>query len=324
MSTWDQTNPPFILRDDEVPPVLPEDPIPMLADLHLAPLPAPNNAFGEDHPPSVNDAQINHSALASHLASSNDSLTPILVDLYGVPLPAQATQNPDYIVASLPTPPTQADRLPSYYKVTIPNMRKLSKKWDQEYWLCRVIGILDKIGIKDVIDQRLDRPEQSHPLYQDWVRWSQKVERWLYGTVGPKILHNLQKISHSLVFADETMYHILRLEPNEDDRMTVEVLDLWDIHRGNYDTASEYIEVWGAQVQHCRRLGIGMANYMAVKIMIRELEDEFPVITAFVKDKIRLEDENAHQMSDENFGVIVEGLLGTALGVEIPCVTSAE
>src|SRR3954470_12164693 len=56
-------------------------------------------------------------------------------------------------VPPLPTlpPPTQADNLPPYAWTLIPNIRKLSKKWDQDLWLCRVKGTLHTLGIKDVI-----------------------------------------------------------------------------------------------------------------------------------------------------------------------------
>jgi hypothetical protein len=218
--------------------------------------------------------------------------------------------------------PTQADNLPPYVWKHIPNVRPLSAKFKSIYWLHVVQGHLANLGIKDVIDKLIDRPDESHPKYNDWVRWSQRVDRWLFSNVGEKIKNRLQKAVPPLEYADMTMEQILLLEPNADDRMNIEALDLWNMHRTNYATAFEYVEAWNDQVQHCRRLDIGIGYYLATKIMMQELSIEYPVVTAFVHNEMREQDKAAHKMDEKSFAVVVDGMRGVALRREYPFVAS--
>ncbi|KAJ6086849.1 hypothetical protein N7467_005763 [Penicillium canescens] len=302
MSAKDQMEP-FALAENSL--VLPQD------SRTVAEPSALNDRSGPVQSALVQSALIDHSTL---IHQPDPVQGPVVETLEGFAVPPLPT---------LP-PPTQADNLPPYVWTLIPNIRKLSKKWDQDLWLCRVKGTLHTLGIKDVISKYLDRPDESHPSYQNWKRWSQRVDRWLFTNVGEKIRFRLQQINPPLEFADVTMEHILRLEPNEDDRMSIEVFNMWNMRRHDYDSAAEYVEAWSDQVQHCRRLDIGIGYYVATKVMLDELDEEYPVITTFVNREIREQDQTAHVMDWVNFSTIVNGMMGCILAKENPCRTPLE
>jgi hypothetical protein len=58
--------------------------------------------------------------------------------------------------------------------------------------------------------------------------------------------------------------------------------------------------------------------------MLNELDEEYPVITTFVNQEIREQDQAAHVMDWGNFSTIVNGMMGSILAKENPCFTLLE
>ncbi|KAJ5766335.1 uncharacterized protein N7511_003951 [Penicillium nucicola] len=225
--------------------------------------------------------------------------------------------------AILPQQTTQADHLPYFVWTKIPKVRKLTKDRGQEPWTTDVTNVLFKLKILDVIDNTLPHPDESHHHYKDWIKWSRLVKKWTYRVIGPEIMPHFENFAEDLQFADETVALAVALsvkptpiDRSQDDRMTKEVYSLWDMKRHDYTDVSDYIENWNAQVQHCRRIGLGIPNYVAAKILLRELDDDFPLLTTCINTQIREQDAHAHKMTHGQLCDIVEAFRAAALSRE--------
>lgn len=219
-------------------------------------------------------------------------------------------------LGNLPKPTrTQADKLPDFKEVVIPNIKKLSTAKDIYLWGNCIQISLGARHLASLTSDTLPRPDVNNPRYNNWVKWSRLVSKWLVRNVDVKFTPHFQQIQAHLEFADTTYKEILALNipksPSED-RMTKELIRLWNMRRHQFSGVDGYVSAWRDQVLVCRDLTVGFDYLSATKTMLHEMEADMPVLAKFIS--LQLEEQeytsNPTSMSSEQFNSIVRGIIG--------------
>ncbi|KAJ5348073.1 Amino acid/polyamine transporter I [Penicillium brevicompactum] len=211
---------------------------------------------------------------------------------------------------------TQADKLPPYKELIIPNIKRLSTAKDIYLWgNCIEISLCAR-HLNCLISDTLPRPTTDHPGYQNWLNWSRLISKWLVRNVDPKFTPHFQNIQAQLQYADTTYKEILGLKipkTDQEDRMTKALIQLWNTRRHKYPGIDEYVDAWRNQVVVCQGLTVGFDYLSATKIMLHEMEGDSPVLAKFIRFQL----ENPSQPSDarlpmtyEEFDRLVRGIIG--------------
>ncbi|KAJ5780801.1 Amino acid/polyamine transporter I [Penicillium paradoxum] len=205
---------------------------------------------------------------------------------------------------------TQADSLPGFKNITIPNVKKLQQISHLRYWQNVIMVALDCRGLGPLISKALARPTPDHSRYEDWNKWSILVGKWLVKNLDDQFAVPLKAIHPDLAFADETYTAITTMDfSNGEDQMSKELMKLWTMRRSQYSTIGSYVDAWREQVVTCFKLNLGLSWYAATKLMLMELKDEIPVLCNFINYQIRDHSESPGVMDINQFNAITNGIL---------------
>lgn len=220
--------------------------------------------------------------------------------------------NPSLEEASPPTL-TQADYLPGFKNITIPNIKKLGKIEHLRYWQNVIRVALDCRGLGSLISKTIPRPTATHLRYNDWFQWSILVGKWLVKSLEQQFAEPIKALRPEVLLADEIWLRITTMDLyNGEDRRSKELLKLWAMRRDQYDTIGNYIVAWREQVVTCFHLNLGLGWYAATKLMLEEIKHEFPVICNSINHQIRHKGPDAELMDIDRFNEIVNGILESA------------
>jgi hypothetical protein len=214
----------------------------------------------------------------------------------------------------VPSGPTQADRLPEFRHIIIPPIKRLSNANDIYHWgSCIQISLCAR-NLSDLTSSTVPRPDENHPMYNNWAKWSRFVCKWLVQNVDENFTSYYKKDQTRLEFADTTYQVIQSLDMNqkkssEVSSITTELLKLWNMRRCQFRGVDQYVDAWRDQVIICQRLTVGFSYLSATKIMLHEVEWDLPVLATFIDLQLQ-EYDNVDQMIYNQFNSIVRGIIG--------------
>lgn len=200
---------------------------------------------------------------------------------------------------------TQADDLPPFEEITIPNIKKLSKIWDFKYWQTDVQLALGSLNLLAVVSQYLPKPTVGHIYYANWLKWSRLVTKWLVLNVEEEYAAIIQSIRPRLELADETYLAITKSQSTDENNMwSKEFTKLWSLRRHQFHSIGTYVTAWHAQVLICDQLNPGVSWYAATKLMLDDLKEEMPDLYHYINRQI-----DSASMAYKEFHIIVDGIL---------------
>ncbi|KAJ5371973.1 Amino acid/polyamine transporter I [Penicillium concentricum] len=139
-------------------------------------------------------------------------------------------------------PRTQADNLPSFREIAIPNVDGLSELSDLQSWITHIQLILGNLNLLAIISHHLPRPTPDHINYESWLKWSQLVRNWLMLNVEEGFSTFLRSIRPHLELADETYLMITDLLLHEEEDIeSMEFIKLWSMRRDQFDDIVDHI-----------------------------------------------------------------------------------
>lgn len=208
---------------------------------------------------------------------------------------------------------TQADNLPEFDESVIPNIKKLSNVHDLYLWGTCIQLSLGKRRLADLTSTIL-RPDEDHPKYNNWVKWSRVVSKWLIENVEESHAISLKAIQPALEFADTTYIAIQELDISKtynEDMKAVHLFHLWSLRRHQFRGIDDFVDAWSEQVIRCHTLNITFNFLSATAMMLHEMEADMPILVKFIREQVENEFAGQKHMSYWEFKSIVCGIIRT-------------
>jgi hypothetical protein len=216
---------------------------------------------------------------------------------------------------------TQADRLPKFKQIVIPLIKKLRTPRDLYFWgNCIHVALIAR-NLLGLTSDTLPRPPPYDPNYENWAKWSRLVSVWLVKNVDPDFTTYFKDHQVELEFADTTYKAIQTLDIGEEeegsrvktpevDRMTKALVKLWNTRRSGFQSIDRYVDAWRDEVIACQSLATPFDYHTATKIMLHEIQDELPILAAYIDLQVQAQHDDQKELSYNQFNGIVRGIIG--------------
>lgn len=186
------------------------------------------------------------------------------------------------------TPPkgtTQADRIPDDLPDTIPGLPFLLRGWsDFPKWEFQVRLVLENLGLQDLVDRDLSRPEENHKNYIRWHSCSKRLQIWLTRQLSGEVMEEFVSSVDDKDFADEAYKVIRRIVLGHGVvRCQNVAYKLVRMTRADYSTAGQYIENFKNIYILAKQLQCGLPPFTASLLMLREILHDIPTWVAMIE-----------------------------------------
>lgn len=194
---------------------------------------------------------------------------------------------------------TQATILPDLKQVTIPDIAKLRLANSFNMWRALVRGALLPLKLEDLIDEKLPRPTEDDPGYENWRAWSSFVRCWLLTQLSDEIFQQVERCSawnreefeqeSQLPRYADNMFSLIQkvFVASKDGEASLTVAALHGIRRNQFPSAEKYLREWMNVIEKLRQVNLALPPYVAAKLMCFELREDAPIVIPMVEEVIK-------------------------------------
>ncbi|KAI1830126.1 hypothetical protein DTO027I6_8981 [Penicillium roqueforti] len=147
------------------------------------------------------------------------------------------------------------------------------------------------LNLIDIISkhQHIPRPTLDHIKYENWLKWSQNLSKWL-------------------ILTDEAYLAIINLLPDAEDTESRAFMKLWTMRWYQFRSFHAFVSTCRAQASICKEVSY---CWLPTLLILHELKGEMPDLAHYINFQIGESPDEPERMMYRQFDRIVGGILHT-------------